>query len=170
MKTINESGLRLSKSAYTIEIELLEEALRNLKVGESISYDELGKIANMNIRENMSLLYKARNNLIDERIRTECIPGVAVKRLDDDQIVERAVAGRKSIYRKAKRERRKIEVADFTKIQSPDLKRRAPFEHAILGAIACMTDGRKIAAQIKGVTGSARELPKPDGLIEMMSN
>lgn len=84
--------------------------------------------------------------------------GKGIVRLNDTEIVEASVAGRKAICRKAKREMRKLAVVDYGKL-SEDKKKEHVVASAQLGVIAMFAQKSAAKTIAKQMNNPSEALP-----------
>lgn len=94
---------------------LLQEFLRTVQTGAVISYVDLSKEAELDVRahEHRHLLYSAREALLDEGIVFDVIPNVGLKRTDSAGALAVVEGQTRKIVSAARRGRRQMTAVDL---------------------------------------------------------
>jgi hypothetical protein len=141
----------------SIDTRAIYERLVRLKPGEMVEYAELNKLIGRDVQS------KARHNLTSamrralhaDRIVTESVPNIGIKRLTDSEVVATSGHnGRSRIRRIANRTVRKLTSVDFDQLP-PDQKIRQNAELSQLSALRAFSSekvGKRIETAINNDT------------------
>src|ERR1051326_1826416 len=136
-RVIKFMGHDKSIPELSVDTRLLCDRLRELKPGETISYEDLsGCIGRSVVERARGLLTSARHIVLrDDRIVTEAVAKVGIKRLTDEEIVN-SIGGqaRRHIGRTARVAIRKTTAVKFDQLTS-EQKVRQNTELSHLGAL-----------------------------------
>lgn len=133
------------------DTQLLESALKEVKVGETITYDQLSKAIGRNVREHAyPALRTARQGLVKSGIVFGVEENVGLTRLNDKGIVESTEQDRKAISRRTRKTLEKLSVAKFENLDE-ETKRKHIAVSAQMGALqmfATKTATKKIESKV----------------------
>lgn len=115
----------MSKKAIpelSADTRVLFERITNLEPNEVVSYDELSKLIGRDVRGRaVSNLYQARRKALrEERIVTESVIGLGIKRMTDSQVVVGFESFMSRSRRAARREATKLTSVDYPKLSRTD--------------------------------------------------
>lgn len=159
-KTNGELKTRPEASA---ESKLLYAAISKLAVNETILYADLSAIVRYDVRKKRGHLGTARRMAQKERIVTEAVPGVGLKRVDDNGLVDVLVFNRKKIHRAAKRTAAKAGCFSNLDALPQERKTQALSEVAFAGALSIATAPATVK-RIESVTSKNGRLELDDTL------
>ena len=129
--------LAIGEQAY--ETRLLIDRLSQLRKGETITYDELGKVIDADIRDP-----KKRHFLMSARRSVErsghavfdAVPNVGIKRLDDDGAAEKTTWFLGAAKRRSKRALETASRVEIDQITSPTRQRTFALSTTIAGCLS----------------------------------
>jgi hypothetical protein len=150
------------------DVLALQDRLRQLAAGETITYDELAALIGRDVRPespDYSKLHRARRRaLVEDRIVTDAVARVGVKRLDDAGIVNSQSGAIKHVRRTLHTEQLKLtSVADWNKLSAAD-KTRHNTAIAFTGVLMHLSEPRRIKALEGKVNDSMKNLPTAKAL------
>ena len=161
METEIVDGKKKPIAQLSIEARLLHMRLKEVKIGERISYEELKVVASADVRKGArSALRTAR--LIaqrDDQIVFECLKGEGLVRLDDKQIVATGDGALRRMGRLCRRSAKTMTCVNWGKLSNDD-RIRHNTRLSMLGAVERMTRPagiRKLEATVG--TDQAGQLP-----------
>lgn len=158
--------------ALSSDSRLLAQRLRDLKVGEQITYAELGAVISSPVHGGTPALRTALRMLLrdDDRV-FGVMRGIGLRRLNDQEIIAAADTDVVSIRHKARRAARKITaIADYDAL-SPKDQLAHTLKLSMFAAIGEMATerGMKKLASHATVKGTAKELPIKETLAAFAS-
>ena len=125
--------MQFEKSADT---KVIESRLKEAKVGDLITYDELSRILGRDVREfAYGALTSARKAMLASGVVFGTESKVGIKRLDDLQIINSTESDRKRLQRIGKHSLRKLSAVKFENL-TEESKRKHTTMAAQMGAIA----------------------------------
>lgn len=147
------------------DARLLYQKLKTIKIGDTISYAELGAEVNRVVEGGTGVLRTAlRRCQVDNQMLFGAIRGVGLKRLTDTEIVSEATATTAAVRRKARRgAARLFLVNDFEGLSERD-KSQHMARASILSSVAHLTQERQIDKFIASAKEVRRELPVTETL------
>jgi hypothetical protein len=128
-----------SRPELQIEIERLASALRDMSVGDTVSYARLKQVVGCDYKP-WSLI-KARHIVEDETgFRLSTVHGVGVKKLSGADVVGIGKEARSRIGKIARRQSRRLTGLNYNDV-SPEQQRTIDMERSLLGAISAVASG-----------------------------
>lgn len=117
-----ETNGKRTIAAISAESTQLIRKMAEMKVGETISYDDLNKIVMGDIRKKKyHCLATARRHLLHEKQMVfETISTVGIQRASDSEIVENSSSAFKRINKISRREMSKLACADYEKLSKDE--------------------------------------------------
>lgn len=149
---------------------LLVKKFRELKVGQEITYDELSKVINRDVRSLARSNVMSAINIVrrEDGIVMATVRKEGYKRLDDVSIVKTADGSINRIHRETRRALRRLEcVADPAKLDDAT-KVQYNARVAGLSALNEVTKSKSQEKLVKAVQKSQQVLPLADTLMEFM--
>jgi hypothetical protein len=152
----------------TAERELLEHELRQLEVGQEITYEALARSVGISVEEVKVISYRARQFLeCQERIVIRPIPGVGLKRLDSPDVVdstdEVVVRARRASKRAS---RRLVQCVEYDELDQ-DKKVKHNVRLAQLGSITLLSD-KKSEKRLTEHVKEAGEKPSLKNTLDLL--
>lgn len=143
----------------SVETRLLYDRLRNLQVGEMVSYAELSEIVGQDTQgEGRGALNSARRlALRDHDIVTDAVKNVGIKRLSGSEVVQSATATFSRVRRLAQRGARRLAAARDEGLSTEEKARRDASMSAL--AIVKLMGKPKSVDRIAAANTSGGELP-----------
>lgn len=112
----------MSKTIQAISIESIEliKRLEKAQIGETITYDELSKVAMADVKEEKrgALMTAQKHVLNEKQFVFETIRNVGIKRINDSEIVAHAEGPIQRIQRISRRALRRLSCVDFEKLSN----------------------------------------------------
>ncbi|MFN3891955.1 MAG: hypothetical protein ACK4MV_16290 [Beijerinckiaceae bacterium] len=142
------------------DARLLRQRLALVKIGEVISYDDLGKEISKHVSGAFPALHTARRSLLNnDGYVFAVIRGEGLKRLSDEEIVSASDQDVNRIRRTAKRGARKLaSVADYSSLSNAAQLRHTT-RLSVMTAVAHMASSKGIEKLEEPAKGRAKELP-----------
>jgi len=140
------------------DARFIRQRLHEMKPGDEISYEELGKDINKDVTGGMSALQSAKRSLLRDGFVFSAVTGVGIKRLIDVEIVKVGDKDIAVMRRRASKARLKLSTVSaegLTPASNLDLIAK----QSIIGAISIVTDHRSVEAIRGAVGGRSTELP-----------
>lgn len=151
----------MNKPAFitSAETRLIEQAMRVLSVGETITYGRIKDICGSPHDQVYSAVRTALKRLLrDEGMVFAVIRGVGYKRLNSKEIVEESFSATERIRRASRRALEKQLKADFNEL-APQIQAKASATASVLGTIAMMSKPAEIEKLGSKIEQGTRELP-----------
>ena len=159
---ILEPGKRSRRAIPEISSEalLLFRRIKEMKVGETVSYEELSGIIGLNVQDNRHYLDTARKKaLVEEGIVTEAVWGKGIKRLDDESIARIGDSVVRHIRSSARKGRLKLScVKDFGALTN-EAKIKHNMGMSLLGAMMVFTKGKMVERIEHQVAQNMEQIP-----------
>lgn len=150
----------------SLETQAIARRLRDIKVGEEITYSELDQLIGRPCRQYG--LDSARKELLRDRIVFDCISGEGLKRLNDSEIVKAGSTAIRRINRMAKRNIVKLAAADYDNLKADDKLRHNT--SMTIYALAAASTGHESVKRIEHqVQGSNAALPAAKAALAAIS-
>jgi hypothetical protein len=144
--------IMFEKSADT---KVIEDLLRQVEVGESITYETISKAIGRDVRVYARpALQSARDSLIKEDFVFDTEIGTGLVRLDSAGIVDSIELDRKKLHRRAKKTLLKLSIAKYDELDD-ETKRRHVAMSAQMGALAMFSNksaSKKIESRVNAET------------------
>ena|SRR6185503_2801439 len=154
-----EPGKRQPSFRRSFETSQLVEILSRLEPGETVSYEKLSEAVVMEVEGGTPALSSARRIVQNESgYVTDAIWGVGIKRLTDEEIVDAATRGTRSLARRARIEADKLSKSDFALLDEEKRKKYAVHQ-SVFGAIAAISSSKGVGVIEKNIVGETRQLP-----------
>lgn len=151
------------------DTRLIRQRLREMKVGDFVSYTDLSSLISKPVSGATSSLQSAVGSLLrQDSIVFSVIRGEGLKRLNDSEIVAASDCDVDAVRRRAKKAATKItSVQDFAKLTSKEQLAHTT-KLSIFTAVASMASDKGIKAVANVATGRSSELPIAETLRAFM--
>lgn len=142
------------------DTRLVLQRLREVTVGELVTYRELGAAISKDLSGASGCLHRAREKLVrNEQIVFSVVRNVGLRRLNDRDIVAATAGDVGAIRRHAKRAVRKVtSISDFAALPSADQLRHTA-ALSIFAAVAEVSSEKGLKRVEKAAQGRSGELP-----------
>ena len=140
-------------SKNAADVQAIVDAMNELKIDETITYEELTEIVGRDIRNHRYIMTQARNRLLLNRKIFGCITNVGYKRMNDSEIVESSHGIIHSIHNKARKQVKSLTAVDWQSLTNNN-RVNLNIHISVLGAIAHATTPSTIAKLSPACTNS----------------
>ena len=134
----------ISKNA--VDVDTLKAALKDVPVGETISYSALSRLVGRDVQgKHRYLLVSACDRLLkDNKMVFGAVFNTGIKRLTPDESISQASHVLKRVRTIAKRGAAKIAATDYHSLSSDDMKRMHNGYLSLLAAVVYSADSRHL--------------------------